>query len=58
VYLVVCDPVLVIIVVIIIIKTEPILKPLDIARTILLAKFSYIEQHVGLDCGIEQSGKH
>jgi len=23
-----------------------------------LAQFSYIEQHVGLDCWIEQSGKY
>ena len=25
-------------------------------RAILLVKSSYIEQHIGLDCGIEQSG--
>ena len=31
---------------------------MDIAGAILPAQFSYIEQHVGLDCGIEQSGKH
>ena len=28
-------------------------KSLDIARAILLAQFYYIEQHAGLDCGIE-----
>jgi len=33
-------------------------KSLDIPGTILLTQFSYIEQQVGLDCGIEQSGKH
>ena len=43
---------------IIIIKTAAILKSLDITRAILLAQFSYKEQHVGLDCGIEQLGKY
>ena len=41
------------IIVIIIKKTVAILKSLDIAWAILLAQFFYIEQHVGLDCGIQ-----
>jgi len=49
-YLVACTPGLAIIV---IKKTAAILKSLDIARTIPLPQFSYIEQYVGLDCGIE-----
>ena len=34
-------------------KTTAILKSLDIVGAILLVQFSCIEQHVGLDCGIE-----
>ena len=34
-------------------KTAAILKSLDNAGAIVLPQFSYIEQHVGLDCGIE-----
>jgi len=49
---------LLIIVIILFKKTAAIFKSLDIARAVLFAQFSYIEQHVGLDCGIEKSGKH
>ena len=41
------------IIVIVIKNTVAILKSLDIAREILLPQFTYIEQHVGLHCGIE-----
>ena len=38
-------------------KTAATLKSLNIARPMVLAQFCYIEQHVGLDCGIQYLGK-